>query len=89
MIEAKAFGTFIRIYSLFKSERLNANIKLTLHKALISHQWLMLPHLGISGRQLSLKIAVPTKQGSWKFSKVRTGSQFAHKLSTFYMYMII
>jgi hypothetical protein len=35
MIEAKAFRTFIRIYSLFKSERLSANIKLTLHKALI------------------------------------------------------
>jgi hypothetical protein len=35
MIEAKVFRTFIRLYSLFKSERLNANIKLTLHKALI------------------------------------------------------
>jgi hypothetical protein len=35
MIEAKAFRTFIRIYSLFKSERFSANIKLTLHKALI------------------------------------------------------
>jgi hypothetical protein len=35
MIEAKAFRTFIRIHSLFKSERLSANIKLTLHKALI------------------------------------------------------
>jgi hypothetical protein len=35
MIEAKAFSTFIRVYSLFKSERLSANIKLTLHKALI------------------------------------------------------
>jgi hypothetical protein len=34
-IEAKAFRTFIRLYSLFKSERLNVNIKLTLHKALI------------------------------------------------------
>jgi hypothetical protein len=34
MIDAKAFRTFIRIYSLFKSERLSANIKLTLHKAL-------------------------------------------------------
>jgi hypothetical protein len=32
MIEAKAFGTFIRMYSLFKSERLSANIKLTLTK---------------------------------------------------------
>jgi hypothetical protein len=35
MIEAKAFRTFIRVYSLFKSERLSSNIKLTLHKALI------------------------------------------------------
>jgi hypothetical protein len=34
MIEAKAFRTFIRLYTLFKSERLSANIKLTLHKAL-------------------------------------------------------
>jgi hypothetical protein len=34
-IEAKAFRTFIRLYSLFKSERLNASIKLTLLKALI------------------------------------------------------
>jgi hypothetical protein len=46
MIEAKAFRTFIRAYSLFKSERLSAKIKLTLHKALIrpvmtyaSHAW--------------------------------------------------
>jgi hypothetical protein len=35
MIEAKAFRTIIRIYSLFKSERFSANIKLTVHKALI------------------------------------------------------
>jgi hypothetical protein len=35
MIEAKAFRTFIRICSLFRSERLSANIKLTLQKALI------------------------------------------------------
>jgi hypothetical protein len=34
-IEAKAFRTFIRLYHLFKSERLTANIKLTLLKALI------------------------------------------------------
>jgi hypothetical protein len=34
-IETKAFRTFIRLYSLFKSERLNANIKLTLLKAVI------------------------------------------------------
>jgi hypothetical protein len=35
MIKVKAFRTFIKIYSLLKSERLSANIKLTLHKALI------------------------------------------------------
>jgi hypothetical protein len=34
-IETKAFKTFIRTYSLFKSEHLSANIKLTLYKALI------------------------------------------------------
>jgi hypothetical protein len=36
MIEAKVFRTFIRIYSLFKCERLTANIKLTLHKSLFT-----------------------------------------------------
>jgi hypothetical protein len=36
MIEAKAFRTFIRLYSLFRSEPLRANMNLTLHKALIS-----------------------------------------------------
>jgi hypothetical protein len=35
MIEAKAFRTFIIIFSLFKSERLSTNIELTIHKALI------------------------------------------------------
>jgi hypothetical protein len=35
MTEAKAFRTIIRIYSLFKNRRVNANIKLTLLKALI------------------------------------------------------
>jgi hypothetical protein len=32
---AKALRTFIRIYSLFRSERISARTKLTLHKALI------------------------------------------------------
>jgi hypothetical protein len=36
IIEAKALSTFIRIFSLFKSERLSTNIKLTLHKTLIT-----------------------------------------------------
>jgi hypothetical protein len=35
MIEVKVCRTFIEIYSLFKSERLSAIIKLNLHKALI------------------------------------------------------
>jgi hypothetical protein len=34
-IDVKAFRTFLRVCSLFKSERLDANIKQTLHKALI------------------------------------------------------
>jgi hypothetical protein len=33
MIEVEAFGTFIRIFSLLKSESLSADIKLTLQKA--------------------------------------------------------
>jgi hypothetical protein len=36
MIGVKAFRTFIIIYSLLKSDRLSANIRLTLHKSLIT-----------------------------------------------------
>jgi hypothetical protein len=43
MIEAETFRTFIRIYFLFKIERLSANIKLALHKAfvrcIITYAW--------------------------------------------------
>jgi hypothetical protein len=35
MIKAKTFRTFIRIFSLFKTESLRSNIKRNLHKALI------------------------------------------------------
>jgi hypothetical protein len=63
-IEAKAFRTFIRIYSLFKSERLSDNIKLTFHKALIRCADLCLPRLGFCGRFPSIEIATPAKQGS-------------------------
>jgi hypothetical protein len=34
MIEAKAFRKFIRIYSLYESDHLSANIKLTFHKVM-------------------------------------------------------
>jgi hypothetical protein len=80
MTEAKAFRTFIRVYSLFKHERLSANIKLTLYKALI-RSVIRLSRLGISDRHLSLKIAAHAKQGSahnWTFSKAHTGPRFAH-----------
>lgn len=35
MFEAKAWSTFIRVCSLFRCERLNVNIRLILHKAII------------------------------------------------------
>jgi hypothetical protein len=35
VIKTKTFRIFIRIYTLLKSERLSANIKLTFYKALI------------------------------------------------------
>jgi hypothetical protein len=35
MIGAKAFKTFIKIYSVFEIERLSADIRVTLHKALV------------------------------------------------------
>jgi uncharacterized protein YdgA (DUF945 family) len=78
MIKAKAFRTFIRIYSLFTSKRLNANIKVTLHSQISND--LFLSRLGISGRHPPLEIAVPTKQDSpqhWKFSKLHTDARFA------------
>jgi hypothetical protein len=34
-IEAKALGTYIRTYSIFKSKRLNVNVKLIVYRALI------------------------------------------------------
>jgi hypothetical protein len=75
MIEAKAFRIFIRAYSLFKSERLRANIKLTLRKAMMKS---VMAYARCS-RHLPLKIAAHIKRGSphnWKFSKVHTGPQW-------------
>jgi hypothetical protein len=74
IVEAKAFRTFIRIYSPFKSERLSANIKLTLHKALFRS--MLVPPRSL-WQQSSTKITAPAKQSSphhWKFSKAYTGS---------------
>jgi hypothetical protein len=46
--EAKAFRTFIKLYSLLKNERLSVNIKLALHKALIRSVMTYLVPLGNS-----------------------------------------
>jgi hypothetical protein len=85
MIEPKAFRKFIRIYSLFKSERLSTDIKLNLHKALIKSIMTCFPRLRICSRQQSAKIAAPAKQSFphlWKFSKAHTVSRFAHGFQT-------
>jgi hypothetical protein len=37
-VEDKAFRTFVKMHSLFKSEHLSAHIKLTVHKALIKSE---------------------------------------------------
>jgi hypothetical protein len=51
MIEAKAFRTFIRVYPLFRSESLSANIKLALHKGLLmSIMTYTRPWLGVCDR---------------------------------------
>jgi hypothetical protein len=56
MIEAKAFTTFIRIYSLFKGERLSTNIKLTLHKALRSNMTYAFPGWKLAAGNHLLKL---------------------------------
>jgi hypothetical protein len=76
MIEAKVFRTFITIYSLFKSERLSANIKLTLYKALfrsvmtyacLAWEFAAESHL--------LKLQRPPHH--WQFSEAHIGSRYA------------
>jgi hypothetical protein len=75
MIEGKTFRTFGRIYSILKSEHLNADIKLTVPMALIrSVRTYACPAWELAA-DTSLKIAAHAKQGSeynWVFSKVHT-----------------
>jgi hypothetical protein len=83
VIEAKDFTAFIRMYFLFKSERLSANIKLTLHESLIrSVMTYACPACELAAHtHINLKIAAPAKQGSahhWISSKGHTGPRFAH-----------
>jgi hypothetical protein len=81
MVEAKAIRTFIRVYSLLKSERLSANIKLTIHKALIrSVMTYSFPAWEFAAHTHLLKFEL-LQQGyphHWKFSKMHTGPRFAH-----------
>jgi hypothetical protein len=70
-----------KFYSQFKIEHLSANVELILHKALNRSVMTCMPHLGICGRHVSLKIVVCVEHYSlhdWKFSKVHTGLKFAH-----------
>jgi hypothetical protein len=83
MTEAKAFRTFIRIYFIFKSERLSTNMKLTLHKALIRS---VMTYACPAWELKNFKIATHAKQGSahhWKFFKEHTGPRFAHSFQPF------
>jgi hypothetical protein len=76
-MEAKAFRAFIMTYCLFKIERLSANIKLTLHNALIRS---VMIYACPSWEYATIKIAVPAKQGSphhWQFSKPYTGPRIS------------
>jgi hypothetical protein len=80
MIEAKAFRTFIRVYSLFKSEHLRANIKLT-HKSLIRSVMTS----ACPDWEFATYTPAPAKQGSLhhlKCSKVHTGPWFSHGFIT-------
>jgi hypothetical protein len=81
MIEAKVFWTFVRIYSVFRSARLGANIKLTLHKTLIRSvmtypcsAWEL-----AAGTWSAYKTRV---SAHWKFSKVHIGPRFAHSMQS-------
>jgi hypothetical protein len=81
MIEAKAFRTFIRIYSLFKSVRLSANIKLTLHKALIrSVMTYACPAWEFAAECHLLKLQRLQNRvlgTNWQFSETHIGSRHA------------
>jgi hypothetical protein len=80
IIKYKAFRKRIRIYSLLKSERLSANIKLTVHTDYMSID-LCLTHLGSSGTHRPFILQRLKNKGSphqWKFSKVHTGPRLWH-----------
>jgi hypothetical protein len=64
MAEAKVYRLFIGVYSLFKSEQLSANIKMTSHKTVIRLVITYLLRTGICGRFQFFDIAVLVEQDS-------------------------
>jgi hypothetical protein len=81
VIEATAFRAFISIYSQFRSNCLNANSKLTLHKALITRAMIYACPVWELAADTSLKDAMPAEQGSshhWKFSKVHMALSYPY-----------
>jgi hypothetical protein len=62
--EAKAFREFVRTYSLFRSERLGTNIKLTFHSALV---WSAMTYTCPTWKfatESFVETVTPAKQGS-------------------------
>jgi hypothetical protein len=83
MTEAKVFRTFIIIYSIFKSERLSTNMKLTFYKALIrSEITYACPSSELPADAYLLKsqhLQNKVLRTSGNFPRVvHTGSRFAH-----------
>jgi hypothetical protein len=85
MIEAKVLTTFIRIYSVLENERLSANIKLTLHKALIrSVMTYACPAWEFAAECHLLKLQKLQLQCSphhWQFSEAHISSRYAYGFS--------
>jgi hypothetical protein len=77
MIEAKAFRTFIKIYSRFKSQRLSSSIKLTLCKALIRS---VMPYACPPGnwRQITYLLKLQRLQNKVLRTKVTTDPRSAY-----------
>jgi hypothetical protein len=91
MIETKTFRTFIKIYSLFKSEHLNANIKLMLHKALIRSYAYACSIWELASENVLLILHL-LQNKVLRFTKIFQGAHWSTicaQLSTIQMYTII
>jgi hypothetical protein len=71
MTDANAFRTFITICSLFRSELLNANIKLTLSKAVIRSvmtyacpTWELATDYGMNAQGVGVRVPVTVPRNS-------------------------